>query len=194
MINKFFARKVKMTGRFDTAGNRVGVTILSVPDMIVKDIRTLEKHGYSALRLEIKDQKSKTKTKIKEVRTGEVLDPGAQIKIEEIVKPGDKVKITGISKGKGFAGVVKRHHFAGGPRTHGQSDRERAPGSSGSTTTPGRVFPGTRRAGHMGNEQVSVRKLKILEVNPEEQTVLVIGSVPGMGRNKGKLITVTRER
>ncbi|MCX7880901.1 MAG: 50S ribosomal protein L3 [Patescibacteria group bacterium] len=95
-------------------------------------------------------------------------------------KPGDLVDISGISKGKGFQGVVKRHHFAGGPRTHGQSDRERAPGSIGQTTTPGRVYKGKRMAGRMGGERKTVKNLKIVEV--KEKGILVKGLVPG-GKN-----------
>jgi large subunit ribosomal protein L3 len=192
MTSTFFARKSGMTGKFDDKGNRVGVTILEILPMTVKDLRTKEKNGYNAARFTIKDLRFK-KERTKEVRTGEVLEAGQEVKIEEILKPGDVVKVTGISKGKGFAGVVKRHHFKGGPRTHGQSNRERAPGSSGSTTTPGRVFPGTRRAGHMGNVKVSVSGLRVLEVDPEKRQVAVIGSVPGMGRSKGQLVTVTKQ-
>jgi large subunit ribosomal protein L3 len=103
------------------------------------------------------------------------------------------IKVTGISKGKGFAGVVKRHHFKGGPRTHGQSDRERAPGSSGSTTTPGRVLPGTRRGGHMGAVKVTVKGLRVLEIDPEKKQISIVGSIPGIGRGKGQLVTVTKE-
>ena len=94
-------------------------------------------------------------------------------------KSGDMVNISGISKGKGFAGGVKRYHFAGGPKTHGQSDRHRAPGSVGSTTTPGRVFKGLRMAGHMGNRRVTVRGLEVVEVDLERHVVLVKGAVPG---------------
>jgi large subunit ribosomal protein L3 len=85
----------------------------------------------------------------------------------------------GISKGKGFAGGVKRYHFSGGPKTHGQSDRHRAPGSVGSTTTPGRVFKGLRMAGHMGNRRATTRGLKIVEIDLERHVVLVKGAVPG---------------
>jgi large subunit ribosomal protein L3 len=96
-----------------------------------------------------------------------------------LFKAGDMVDITGMSKGKGFAGVIKRHHFAGGPKTHGQSDRHRAPGSIGATTTPGRVFKGLRMAGHMGNERVTVRHLKVVEADPSRNLLLVKGAVPG---------------
>ena len=104
-----------------------------------------------------------------------------------LFKSGDLVDITGVSKGKGFAGVVKRHHFAGGPKTHGQSDRHRAPGSIGATTSPGRVFKGLRMAGHMGNSQVTVRQLEVFETDPARNLLLVRGAVPG-ARNELLLI------
>ena len=104
---------------------------------------------------------------------------GDQIKVSDIFNPGDLIAVTGISKGKGFAGVVKRHHFRGGPRTHGQSDRERAPGSIGQTTTPGRVYKGKRMAGRMGGEQVTVKNLHVVSVNPETAEVEISGQIPG---------------
>lgn len=93
--------------------------------------------------------------------------------------PGDHVQVTGTSKGKGFAGVVKRHHFKGGPRTHGQSDRERAPGSIGQTTTPGRVYKGKRMAGRMGGNRVTIKGLEVSSIDPNNNTILVKGLVPG---------------
>jgi len=103
---------------------------------------------------------------------------------------GDKVKVTGTSKGKGFAGVVKRWHFAGGPRTHGQSDRERAPGSIGQTTTPGRVYKGKKMAGRMGGKKVTVKGLKVVEVKPEENLLVIKGLVPGA---KGGKVLVSKQ-
>jgi large subunit ribosomal protein L3 len=190
MIPTLFARKVKMTGKYTPTGIYVGSTVLSVPQMTVKDLRTKEKNGYKAIRLEIKGKKSKDKNILKEIRTEETLEPGVEIKIEDIVKNGDVVKVTGTSKGKGFAGVVKRYKFQGGPRTHGQSNKERSPGSSGSTTTPGRVFPGTRRSGHMGVETVSIKGLKVLEVDTTNRTITVGGAVPGFNGSR-ELLTLT---
>ncbi len=102
---------------------------------------------------------------------------------------GDEVAVRGTSKGKGFAGVVKRWHFAGGPRTHGQSDRERAPGSIGQTTTPGRVYKGKHMAGRLGGKKVTVKGLKVLEIKPEEKILVLKGLVPG---NKGGLIYISK--
>lgn len=111
---------------------------------------------------------------------------GDTITVGDVFAPGDAIRVTGTSKGKGFAGVVKRHHFAGGPRTHGQSDRERAPGSIGQTTTPGRVYRGKRMAGRMGTDTVTVRGLKVVSVDPQNNMLTIKGVVPG-GR-KGLLL------
>jgi large subunit ribosomal protein L3 len=104
-------------------------------------------------------------------------------------KAGDLVQIEGISKGKGFAGGVKRYHFSGGPKTHGQSDRHRAPGSVGSTTTPGRVFKGLRMAGHMGARKVTARNLVVVDVDQAKNIVLLKGAVPGA---KGGILLIEK--
>ena len=106
-------------------------------------------------------------------QVGQVLESGC------LLPPGDYVDVFGISKGKGFAGAMKRHNFAGGPSTHGQSDRARAPGSSGSNTYPGRVYKGKRFPGHMGAEQVTVQHLEVIQVNAEKDLMLIKGAVPG---------------
>lgn len=111
-----------------------------------------------------------------------------QEKLDEILQIGDKVKVTGLSKGKGFAGVVKRWRFAGGPRTHGQSDRERAPGSIGQTTTPGRVYKGKRMAGRMGGDRITIRGLKIVAIDNEQKILTIKGLIPG--NKKGKVTIV----
>jgi large subunit ribosomal protein L3 len=102
---------------------------------------------------------------------------GQEVKADQLFKVGDLVRVTGTSKGKGFAGVVKRHHFAGGPKTHGQSDRWRAPGSMGQSTTPGRVYKGKRMAGRMGGERISVQNLQVIKI--DENSLTVKGVVPG---------------
>lgn len=113
-----------------------------------------------------------------QVEEGEQVAVG-QVVTVEIFQEGERVNVTGSSKGKGFAGGVRRHHFSGGPKTHGQSDRHRAPGSIGSGTTPGRVWKGQRMAGHLGDEQVTVKNLEVVKVDPEHNVVLVKGAVPG---------------
>jgi large subunit ribosomal protein L3 len=97
----------------------------------------------------------------------------------DMFKVGEKVKVTGVSKGKGFQGGVKRHGFSGGVRTHGQSDRERAPGSIGSSSYPSRVFKGQRMAGRMGNDQVTLRNLKVVKILPDSNLILIKGAIPG---------------
>jgi len=116
---------------------------------------------------------------------------GEEANLGEIFKEGDVITVRGISKGKGFAGVVKRYNFAGGPRTHGQSDRERAPGSIGSTTTPGRVMKGKRMAGRKGRERVTIKNLKILQIDAEKNTLYLKGAVPGV--KKGILVLEKNE-
>jgi large subunit ribosomal protein L3 len=108
----------------------------------------------------------------------EAIETGQKVDVS-LFKVGDRVDVTGVSKGKGFAGVVKRHHFAGGPKTHGQSDRHRHPGSIGATTSPGRVLKGMRMAGHMGNKRATVRHLEVVEADPARNLLLVKGAVPG---------------
>lgn len=129
---------------------------------------------------------------IKTKQTQAFLANGTRIPVTEVslsnsepaveLKPGDVIDVTGVSKGKGFAGVVKRHHFRGGPRTHGQSDRERAPGSIGQTTTPGRVYRGKRMAGRMGGVRATVKNLRVVAVRTD--SVLIKGLVPGPLRSR----------
>jgi len=117
---------------------------------------------------------------------------GQEIKVGDVFKEGDVVQVTGVSKGKGFAGVVKRHHFKGGPRTHGQSDRERAPGSIGQTTTPGRVYKGKRMAGRMGGGRVTLKNLKVVNIDSDKNVLIISGLVPG-GRNSLLMIKKIKE-
>jgi large subunit ribosomal protein L3 len=109
----------------------------------------------------------------------------------DIFEPGERVDVEGRSKGRGFAGVVKRYHFAGGPRTHGQSDRERAPGSIGACATPGKVWKGQKMPGHMGNKRTTVQNQEVVLVDPERNLLAVRGSVPGP---KGGLVLVKAAR
>lgn len=167
---------------YNEAGKRLGVTVLEVPAHSISSLKSKEKNGYDAIAFKLQAPNSKTQI-IKEVRvdaedlSGFTVDQ--PLVWTELLKVGDPVTVTGTSKGKGFAGVVKRYHFKGGPRTHGQSDRERARGSSGPTTTPGRVLPGKRMAGRMGNDTVTIKGLEVIEINPEKNLVIINGSVPG---------------
>jgi large subunit ribosomal protein L3 len=147
----------------------------------------VKKHANKSLLGHAKKANSKTAPRVMhEVRLrGEAAhadmlpEIGTTLAIADIFKLGDTIKVTGTSKGKGFAGVVKRHHFRGGPRTHGQSDRERAPGSIGQTTTPGRVYKGKRMAGHMGNVKAAVTNLEVLDIDPTTDELFIKGLVPG---------------
>ncbi len=156
--------------------NKAGI---KTPLRFLREFRLEKYEGVQAV-----DEKGK-----KGVSMGEVkVFVGDEIKPASFFKKGDMVVVAGVSKGKGFQGVVKRHRFAGGPRTHGQSDRERAPGSIGQSTTPGRVYKGKRMAGRMGGDRVTVKGLKVMEVR--EDGLLLKGLVPGA---KGGLIEVKSE-
>ena len=190
-MNSMLAKKVEQGQKFFENGIRIPVTKLNVNGNIVIAIKTQAKDKYSAVQLgfdkRVKARKPKSNKSIfnflREVRMADadaMPAVGDLIKASEIFKPGDVVNVTGISKGKGYAGGVKRYGFHGGPRTHGQSDRERAPGSIGSSTTPGRVYKGKRMAGRMGHEQVTVKNIRIVSV--DDSFILVKGLVPG-GRN-----------
>ncbi|MBI2031440.1 MAG: 50S ribosomal protein L3 [Candidatus Levybacteria bacterium] len=196
--------KIDQTQKFLDDGTRIPVTRLWVAGNTVVAIKSKDKHDYSSLQLGLGIKKNASKALVGHIKganlesapkflrevkveNGEVPEIGAVISATEIFKLGDIVDVTGVSKGKGYAGVVKRHHFKGGPRTHGQSDRERAPGSIGQTTTPGRVYKGKRMAGRMGHERVTIKNLEVVGVS--EDTLLIKGLVPG---GKNTLIMVTK--
>jgi large subunit ribosomal protein L3 len=200
MVDALMGRKIGMTQVFNEAGEAVPVTVLEVGPNYVTQIKTPERDGYSAVQigyLETRKLNKPERGHLKQVSVpglrhlhevaseGEDVDIGQRLGADIFTK-GEKVDVTvgavaGTmgSKGKGFAGVVKRHGFAGGPKTHGQSDRHRAPGSIGASSTPGRVFKGTRMAGHMGNQRRTVLNLEVVDVMPERNLVLVRGGVPG---------------
>ena len=210
MVNSIIGIKLHQSQTFKTDGRVIPVTSIKTGPLYVVGIKTVEKDGYNALQLGLGRRRITTLTKpergvirkagleqnpprfLKEVRLSDLsnlgdLKPGTEIKVGDILTAGDIVQVTGISKGKGFAGGVKRHHFKGGPRTHGQSDRERAPGSIGQTTTPGRVYKGKRMAGRMGNQKTTVKNLKVISIDAEKNILTISGLVPG-GRNSLLLI------
>jgi large subunit ribosomal protein L3 len=191
MVQGLIGRKIGMTQLFRDEGEVV-ITAIEAGPCFVAQVKTEAKDGYNAVQLafgEVKKLSSPKKGHVKEIGQLEHLrefeiDDVSSVKVgqkvdADIFKPGDLINVTGISKGKGFAGVVKRHHFAGGPKTHGQSDRHRAPGSVGATTSPGRVFKGLRMAGHMGDRRVTTRNLKVVNVDLARHLLLVRGAVPG---------------
>ncbi len=188
-------------------GDRIPVTRIEISGNTVIAHKTREKDGYFALKLGIgirKHPNSSLRGEMKGanlqaaprfLREAPLSDDeakdlpalGTVIKAQDAFKPGDIIDAVAISKGKGFAGVVKRHHFKGGPRTHGQSDRERAPGSIGQTTTPGRVYKGKRMAGRMGQGRSTIKNLRVVEVSDEQ--ILVKGLVPG---SKNSLVMIKK--
>lgn len=192
MVQGIIGRKVGMTQVFDSTGLAVTVTVIEAGPCYVTQIRTVARDGYDAVQLGFGHAKKLNQPEkghlgklpplryLREVRAMDIAELQVGQKIDvAIFKAGEQVDVTGTSRGKGFAGVVKRHHFKGGPRTHGQSDRERAPGSLGATTTPGRVFKGMRMAGHMGSQRVTVQNLRVVQADPERNLLLVEGAVPG---------------
>ena len=180
-MNTLLGKKLLQSQVFLENGVRIPVTHVQVLGNKILGIKTKEKHGYSAIQLGIPDRK---KMFIRETRNSStssepsaLLPIGQPLKPQEIFKPGDIINVIGLSKGKGYAGGVKRHHFKGGPKTHGQSDRQRAPGAIGTTTTPGRVYKGKRMAGRMGYEKVTVKNLMVVAVSDSE--IFVKGLIPG---------------
>lgn len=197
MIQGLIGKKIDQTQTFLEDGRRIPVTEVSVTDNVVLQVKTPEVDKYSAIQLGFGVKKKPIKARmghakkagvdtapqtVREVAwTGDEEMPkaGDAITVDAVFKPGDIIKVTGTSKGKGFAGGVKRHGFGGGPKTHGQSDRHRAPGSIGQGTTPGRVYKGKRMAGHMGVDTVSVQNLVVVDVDSENKKLFVLGLVPG---------------
>jgi large subunit ribosomal protein L3 len=195
-------KKVGMTQIFDENGQVIPVTVIQAGPCYVTQIRTEDKEGYTAVQLGFEELSPKrngnsrlTKPKRGHLQRGNLDLPDLRylrefrvkaIDVEEgqmlkadVFQAGDRVDVVGTSKGRGFAGTVKRHGFNRQPKTHGQSDRERAPGSIGATSTPGRVFKGTRMAGRMGGERVTVQNLEVVVVDADKNLLAVRGSVPG---------------
>ncbi len=182
---------------FDEKGNSVPVTVVQAGPCYVSEIRTQQKHGYDSLQLGFAEKRQKKINKaeaghfakanvpvLQHVREFRDFENFAGFKLgdaikADIFKVGDLVKAIGTSKGKGFQGVVKRHHFGGGPVTHGESDRTRAPGSMGGSSYPSRVWKGMRMAGRMGGERVTVRNLRVVKVDAENNILMLRGSIPG---------------
>ena len=207
MFKGLIGKKIGMTQIFNEEGLAIPVTIIEAGPCYVTQIRTLEKEGYSAVQLGYEEVHSKKLTKgelghlkrsnippLRFLREFSAKSP--ELKVGDTVdvrsfSVGERVDVVGTSKGRGFAGGVKRYHFKGGPRTHGQSDRERAPGARSSGTTPGRIFKGSRGPGHMGNEQVTSSNLKVVMVDSERNLLGVQGAVPGA---RGGLVIIKEAR
>jgi large subunit ribosomal protein L3 len=192
MANAIFGRKVGMTQVFSAGGEARGVTVVEAGPCVVVQIKTQERDGYDAIQLGYGVRKRvndalkghmKQLGQFRYLREVRVDDPndytvGQTLGVEQF-EEGEIVDVIGVSKGKGFAGGIKRYHFAGGPKTHGQSDRHRAPGSIGSGTTPGRVRKGLHMAGHMGDDKVTIKNLRVFDTDTARNVLLIEGAVPG---------------
>jgi large subunit ribosomal protein L3 len=208
MLKGLIGRKIGMTQIFDESGRAIPVTLLEAGPCFVSQVKSAETDGYSAVQLAFGEVKPKRLSKaqlghlktnnlppvrvLREFRTKKIEDinPGDEL-TASVFASGEYVDVIGTSKGKGFAGAMKRHGFHGGPATHGQSDRQRSPGSSGSGTTPGRVYKGKRRPGHMGDVQVTSSHIRVAMVDPERNLIAVQGSVPGA---KGGTVVIKEAR
>jgi large subunit ribosomal protein L3 len=193
--------KESMSQIFREDGTVVPVTAVVATPMMVTHVRTTEKDGYTAVQVGSGDQKKSRISKAEAGHLGDLgpfktlrefrlddtsgFEKGATIDVS-MFTPGDTVEVSGISKGKGFQGVVKRHGFAGGPRTHGQKHSERKPGSIGAGGVQ-RVFKGLRMAGRMGSDRITIKNLEIVAVDPEKNILFISGAVPG---KRGTLLEI----
>ncbi|MBN2009119.1 50S ribosomal protein L3 [candidate division KSB1 bacterium] len=196
-MSALIGKKIGMTRLFDEQGNNIPVTILEAGPCFVTQIKTKENDGYDAVQLGFDPKREKLvkkpqlghfkKAKVsplriirefKNIETDQALNLGAELKVDQFAE-GEVVQVTGRSKGKGFQGGVKRHGFGGGPKSHGQSDRLRAPGSLGQSSYPSRVLKGTRMAGRMGNDRVTLKNVRVVKVDPENNLLIVRGAIPG---------------
>jgi len=192
VIQALLGRKISMGRVVDEKGEVVATTVLSVGPCHVTQVKSLERDGYEAVQIGYEESKRLSKPKLGHLKDSPHLRylrevaaaPGASVGVGDkfdvsLFAPGEEVHVIGVSKGRGFAGGMRRHGFHGGPKTHGQSDRWRAPGAIGAGTTPGRVLPGTRMGGRMGGKKVTVKNLEVLAVDTERNLLAVKGGVPG---------------
>ena len=198
--------KIGMSRVFDDRGEVVPVTVLNVGPCIVTQVKTLEKDGYDAVQLGYGHKKDKHLTKALKGHLDKSSDKPSKVLAEFKIVPGfdyvlgtifhvglfnqgDLVRVSGSSKGRGFAGVIKRHNFSRQKKTHGTGHTERAPGSIGQASDPSRVFPGMKMAGRYGNSKVTIENLEVVDVDKETNCLIVKGSVPGP---KGAIVTVQK--
>lgn len=195
-MSGLIGKKIGMTSLYDENGKNIPCTVIQAGPCVVTQVRTSEVDGYNAVQLGFDDKKEKSTTKalqghFKKAGTSpkkkvvefkyfeQELKLGDTVSVDLFVE-GEFVDVAGISKGKGYQGVVKRHHFAGvGQATHGQHNRLRAPGSVGASSWPSRVFKGMRMSGRMGGDKVKVQNLRVVKVLPEQNLLIVKGAVPG---------------
>ena len=197
-------KKVGMTQLFDDTGKAVPVTVIKAGPCYVTQVRTVDNDGYNAVQLGYEETKPQRLTGgelghlkkkdlpplryLREFRTNEEIEEGQMLTVE-VFTEGERVDVVGKSKGRGFAGVVKRYGFSGGPKTHGQSDRHRAPGSIGASSYPSRVIKGMRMPGQMGDKRATIKNLEVIEIDKDKNLLLVKGSVPG---SRNSIVEVTK--
>ena len=204
-VRGLIGKKIGTTQVFGETGDAVCVTAVSVGPCTVTQVKSVDKDGYERVQLGYEEVRRLNKPRsgqlrgagalfryLREVEAEDVaeIEVGQQIDVS-LFQQGDEVDAIGVSKGRGFAGGVKRHGFHGGPKTHGQSDRHRAPGSIGAGSTPGRVLKGHKMAGHMGNARVTVRHLKVVEADADRNLLFLKGAVPGA---QNSLLIIRRSR
>ncbi len=209
-MGAILGKKIGMTRLFNEKREAVSCTIIDAGSCFVTQVKRSDKEGYDAYQLGIGERKENKVNKplqghykkagvtpgykLAEFNFSEIGQPmelGSLVSVE-LFKEGEKVNVLGVSKGKGFAGVMKRHNFRGAQRTHGQSDRQRAPGSVGGSSDPSRVFKGTRMAGRMGSDNVTVRNLEIFKIMPESNLIVIKGSVPGPKNAYVKIVSTKK--
>ena len=205
-MSGLIGKKIGMTSLYDDEGNNLACTVIQAGPCIVTQVKNKDKDGYDSVQLGFLDKKEKkyTKSEIGHFKNAKTdpkqnicefknfkneLNIGDVVSVDHFIE-GEFVDVSGISKGKGFQGVVKRHGFAGvGQSSHGQHNRLRAPGSIGAASYPARVFKGMRMAGQTGNEKVTVQNLKVIKIVPEKNLLLLKGCVPG---HKNSIITIKK--
>ncbi|GIV59269.1 50S ribosomal protein L3 [Rhodocaloribacter litoris] len=209
MSSGMIGKKLGMTSVFDAAGNQIACTVIEAKPNVVTQVKTEETDGYRAVQLAYGEKKAKRtskalrghfeaagttpKRKLKEFRDfGLEVSLGDEVRLEDLFAEGERVDVAGVSKGKGFQGVVKRHGFGGvGMQTHGQHNRERAPGSIGASSDPSRVWKGMRMAGRTGHVRVKMKNLEVVRVLADQSLLLVRGAVPGP---KGGLVEIYKKQ
>jgi large subunit ribosomal protein L3 len=197
MSSGLIGKKVGMTSVFDDDGNNVACTVVEAGPNVVTQVKSESPDGYDAVQLGFDNVKEKNVTQamlghfekagcppkrmLSEFRNfGEDVELGDVVRVEDLFQEGERIDVVGVSKGKGFQGVVKRHGFSGvGMMTHGQSDRQRHPGSIGASADPSRVFKGMRMAGQTGSERTKIQNLRVVRILADQNAILVHGSVPG---------------
>ncbi len=209
-MGAILGKKIGMTRLFNDKREAVSCTIIQAGPCFVTQVKRVDTDGYDAYQVGIgeRDEKKITKPlrghykkagvtpgyKLAEFNFSELdreLELGSPVTVD-LFTEGEKVNVLGVSKGKGFAGVVKRYNFGGGSRTHGQSDRLRAPGSVGGSSDPSRVFKGTRMGGRMGSDNVTVQNLEIVKIMPESNLIVIKGAVPGPRNSYVKIVSIKK--